>query len=315
LSSTTNDRPPSELALRTLVLISADARTRLSIDAQAYERFVAAEVLELERAYHSGSAPELVALAACARVSALDGISPRPSAAHARLRALTGQMQVAAGGNAEFMAEAETHLVAGIEELCAVDDWTREHLKLLAELVLNHAVTLKARGSVQEAAQLLRSTMTDPALRPYWANGDRLPLMRQDVIMAGGVGPHRWLAEQHDAMRAAGALEHYRTVKRLLEFAMNQGNIRAARRLLPAAIRAFSPLRDSAPPLARVSLVKNVGQLQALDGRPQRGLVLLRLAGRAAEEQGLRGQMRQIDQMMEMVQAGERPLLRTYVAA
>jgi hypothetical protein len=305
----------SEQALRTLVLISADARARLATDARTYEQFVTAEVLELERAYRSGSAPKLVALAADARLSALEGISPRPSAAHARLRALVGQMQVAAGGNAEFIAEAEAHLVAGIEELCAVDEWTREHLKLLAELVLNHAVTLKARGSVPEAAQLLRSTMSDPTLRPYWAHGDRLPLMRQDVIMAGGVGPHRWLAEQHDAMRAAGALEHYRTIKRLLEFAMNQGNFRAARRLLPAAIRTFAQLNDSAPPLARISLIKNVGQLQALDGRPQRGLALLRLAGRAAEEQGLGGQLRQIDQMVEMVQAGERPLLTTYIAA
>jgi hypothetical protein len=176
-------------------------------------------------------------------------------------------------------------------------------------------VTLKARLRLKDAVQVLRSITTDPSLEPYWSLGDRLPLIRQEVIMVGGATPHRWLAEQHDAMRAAGPLEHYRTVKRLLEFVMNQGNVSAGRRLLPASIRAFAPLAAAAPPLARVSMVKNVGQLESLDGRPQRGLALLRVAGLAAEEQGLKGQLRQIDAMIEMVQLGERPLLHTYVAA
>jgi hypothetical protein len=304
-----------EQALRTLVLIGADVRARLAVDPHAYERFVLGEVEQLEQAYRFGTSPKIVALAARARLTAVDGVAVAPSVAHARLQAMVGQMLVAGGGDVQTMAEAEQHLVAGIQELCSVADWTRANLKLLAELVLNHSVTLKARSRVTDASQLLRSTIADPALRPYWALGDRLPLARQDVIMAGGVGPHRWLAEQHDAMRAAGALEHYRTVKRLLEFAMNNGHVRAGRRLLPASIRAFSPLRDSAPPLARISLVKNVAQFEALDGRPQQGLALFRLAGQAAREQGLQGQLRQIELMAEMVRAGERPLLSTYMAA
>ena len=224
-------------------------------------------------------------------------------------------MLVAGGGTAETMVEAEEHIVAAIEELCSAGDWTRETMKLLAELVLNHAVTLKARRRMGEAVDVLRTAMTDHALAPYWAFGDRLPLMRQDVIMAGGLAPHRWLAEQHDAMRAAGPLEHYRTVKRLFEFAMNKGNGAASQKLVKASIATFAPVAWEVPPLARISLLKNIGQHEALAGRADRARRYLMLARLAAEEQGLYGQLRQIDGLMDMVDAGERPLLTTYLAA
>ncbi len=297
------------------MLIDAAARTRLRADPEAYERFVDSEVAVLEAAYQRSTPPKVVALAAHARRSALAGIAARPSAAHAALIGLIGRMLVAGGGDANVMYEAEEHLVASIEELCSVADWTRERLTLLAELTLNHAVALKARRRNAEAVSVLRQTMVDRSLRPYWSKGDTLPLARQDVIMAGGLLPHRWLAEQRDAMRAAGALETYRSMKRLLEFSMNNGRLSATDFLMRAALEAFRPLAAQSAQLAKVSLIKNVGQFESLSGRNERALTYLELARRAAAEQSLYGQLRQIDAMTDLIRAGERPFLSTYVAA
>jgi hypothetical protein len=222
-------------------------------------------------------------------------------------------MLVAGGGDSAMMAVAERHLVAAQEELCSVGDWRREHVRLLVELVLNHVVTLKARGRASEAVQLLRGTISDRSLSPYWSRGDRLPLVRQDVIMVGGLKPHRWLAEQREDMQAAGPLEHYRTVKRIFEFAMNTGEDRATARLIHVAKRAFRPVASSVPQLARISFVKNVGQHEALAGDPERALMTLALARAAAEEHNLHGQVRQIDGLTTLIRGGERPRLGTFL--
>lgn len=302
-------------SLRTIVLIDAASRARMQADPKLYERFVDAEVDVLERAYRQGTPPRVVALAAHARRSALEGVAGWPSAAHARLTGQLGQMLVAGGGSASVMAEAEGYLVDATAELCSLADWTRARLTLLAELTLNHAVTLKARGMHADAVHVLRSTILDRNLRAYWSRGDTLPLVRQDVIMAGGVQPHRWLAEQRDAMRSAGALETYRTMKRLLEFVMNSGRFHASEFLMRASVEAFRPLASSSAPLAKISLVKNVGQFESLARRDERALRYLELAKRAAIEQTLSGQIRQIDTMIELIRAGERPFLTTYMAA
>lgn len=302
-------------ALQTLVLIDSTARARLQSDPAAYEDFLGREIAVLERAYRGGTPPRVIALAAQARHLAVEGIAPCPSASHARLTGLIGQMKIAGGGDARTMAEAESWLISAIAELCSLGDWTRERIALLTELVLNRAVSLKARGHTSDAADVLRSTMVDPSLRQYWAPGDTLPLVRQDVIMAGGLRPHRWLADQHDAIRAGGARERYRTVKRLLEFAMNHGRVSTSEALLKASIEAFKPIAEASSPLAKLSLVKNLGQFASLAGHNERALRVFEIAKRTAETHGLSGQLRQIDQMIAQVEAGERPLLNTFHAS
>lgn len=96
---------------------------------------------------------------------------------------------------------------------------------------------------------------------------------------------------------------------------MNSGHLSASTRLLPASARAFAPTAHEVPPLARISFVKNVGQYEALAGQTERALKTLGLARIAAEEQLLQGQLRQIDVLAELIEAGEQPVLATYRAA
>jgi hypothetical protein len=297
------------------ILIDAVARARLDADKAAYDEFIKREVDSLEAAYRQGAPPKLVALGAENVLTATASIQGRASTERARLRGLIGRMLVAAGGDVRAMQAAESHLVSAEEEFTAAATWTRGQIAAYVALVLNHAIALKARENVADSSALLRETIADRALSKYFAPGDTLPLVRQGIIMAGGASAHAWFADYAADLKGASPSEDYRSVKRVFEFVLNQGAVRAAEPLFQSLLETFGAIADHVAPLARISFIKNVGQFRALQGNTAQAAVILRAARRGAEKRHLRGQIRQIDAMLMLIDAGEQPVLNTFHAA
>lgn len=69
---------------------------------------------------------------------------------------------------------------------------------------------------------------------------------------------------------------------------------------------------SSLPFIARLSFIKNLGQLQISVGQVDRGTGFLGLARRMASQAGFEGQLRQIDTMLIATREDAKPQFRTF---
>ena len=84
----------------------------------------------------------------------------------------------------------------------------------------------------------------------------------------------------------------------------------------PHLVAAHAAVSHQLPVISRISLVKNLAQVDALAGDAARALDQLRLVRAEAVRLGLHGQVRQVDELTRKLQAAElRDALATFRTA
>jgi hypothetical protein len=265
----------------------------------------------LELSFHrSGDARNALRRSAEAR-SLLEGVADDSSSAFARLLNFEARMALAAGDKeAVDRSRPNLHVARSILERQRFD--TVETIRLYVDTVLNESVSLKAVGAFDESLILLRDAQNDAVLRRVRSELDIMPLYRQEVMMIGTRIAHQNLAQKASPHRSQDALDYFGSVKRVFEYALNRGDIRSAKRLFAVLVSCFEIVRSQLTPLARVSFLKNGGQLAASLGEQRVAERRLEVASHHAARLGLRGQEAQILLMLEAVRGGDRPQLPTF---
>ena len=134
-------------------------------------------------------------------------------------------------------------------------------LEVLSEslLIAGVALGLKALGEFDESIRRMRDSAQQWALDSHEA----IALTRQEAMMHQSLPGHIRLLESASSYERKRRREYFRTTKRTLEMLMNRGHYREADALAPSVLAAFFRADDELSLLARVSFLKNIGQLHA----------------------------------------------------
>lgn len=293
-----------------LYLIDRKTQNRLAEDPLELGKFLSHELARIEHAWKNGAPTWLIANACGSlRVSLNNFHAGSISAAKllvieadARL-SLVDERQV----NAAFdLAEEAIEVLSSPR----VSTDEADRLNWLSEAVLIGAVALKALGMRSESLEYMR----DASSKVHMNDLTALPLLRQSVMMTEELAPHLALLTSAGVYRSVRPREYYRTMKRVFEALLRDGQYRIADSLLPELMRSFVAAREQLSISARVSILKNLGQYFALQGDDSRALRMFAIALTASEQFGLHGSKRQLSGMIDDLRGGGQPTLRTFVA-
>lgn len=291
-----------------LAPVILDRRTLERLEAggvRALDQFLLREIDILKGEYKRRGNPHIIALAARAVLTA---VAPLPQATMsfqaARLHALIGNMLIAQGASAGDLRNALVHLEVALSMLEHIQTFSEELRSAYVSFTLLVGVARKALGEFDESLRIMRGSMVE-MLRSGEANQvDLVPLVRQEIIMLQTPSGHRRLASTAIMYRESHPLEYYGSIKRVFEYVMNTGRVHEAKRLYPEWRAAFLRVAHRVEPISQISFLKNLGQY-AIELRAfRRADHLLRRALCEAEQRSLRGQVRQIEYLIET--AGDR---------
>jgi hypothetical protein len=131
-------------------------------------------------------------------------------------------------------------------------------------------------------------------------------------MMHQSIAGHKKLLEEAPFYKNLKPIEYYSTLKRVLEFSMNNDMYILASRLLPELKYAFNNVRKQLPPLSHVSFIKNLGQFNINNGDIKFGKNLLDYALIQAHRLNFAGQYKQIDNLLKELDLGAKAKLKTF---
>ena len=171
-------------------------------------------------------------------------------------------------------------------------------IKTLANIYLCRSVNQKAQNKKDYAWTILGEMGKSQWIKDNSNGGFLIPLNRQKVMMGQSHQDHVKMLENSVSYKDLFPVEYYATVKRAFEFLTNKGHVKTVEYLMPEVIRAFSKISHATSFLAKISFLKNIGQANALLGNIPLSHHQLTIALKNAEEKGLRGQIRQINNLL-----------------
>lgn len=177
-------------------------------------------------------------------------------------------------------------------------------IKVLSNIYLLRSISEKALGNTSEAYRLLLELDKSKWVRSNGNRGLLLPVHRQQVMMHQSFQQHMDILEDATRIRAEAPLEYYRTLKRVFEYATNHGYQRSVTRMMPIMLAAFAGVRHEVPLISKISILKNLGQANAMLGNTDLAKLQLESALLKAEEKDLKGQIGQIHRIREAVETG-----------
>lgn len=180
----------------------------------------------------------------------------------------------------------------------------RLRMKVLSSIYLFRSIADKALGNTCEAYRLLLELDRSNWVRRRGDRGMLLPIHRQRVMMLQSFEQHIDILDDARRIRTEAPLEYYRTLKRVFEYAINHGYERSVKMMMPFVLTAYSDVRRDEPLISKVSMLKNLGQANALLSNVGLARLQLESALLMAKNRGLKGQVAQIDRIMEAVETG-----------
>lgn len=294
-----------------------DAQTCLRIssgDRQFTERLFAVELLRVRRFYVAFGDPRMAYLAG--RDLAEIGVTfPASSTVIALYESMLAEYLIATGSSPAILLDAEAHLVRAQShaERAPASDETR--VRALSKVMLLRAVVEKALGRHDASLRLIHDHRSTVWWRDHSSTPTSIALDRQWVMMTGDLEEHMALLAAARSYAEDRPLEYFRTVKRVLEFTTNLGLVESSAELKGEAIRAFSEVASISAPISRLSFLKNLAQAEGLEGNVQVARDYADAAMVSARSLGLSGQLRQLTDIREGLNAGEvRGALHTFKA-
>lgn len=208
------------------------------------------------------------------------------------------------GAATEALRAAETAVsLAG----AAQDVSEYDRLVFLAENEMVAAVALKALGNIEECIEHCRA-----AAKLIGEKAIIIPLLRQWALVEQDGQLFDRVVALSESVKGVPSREKYRSLKRSLEFSLNNNDVNGSERLLPQVLHEFREARDNLDHIAHVSLIKNLGQFIGLKGSADRAFRVLTLAGVLAHEADFGGQERQIAGLLADLQEGQKLSLETF---
>lgn len=171
----------------------------------------------------------------------------------------------------------------------------------LANIYLLRSISEKALGNPVEAFKVLSTVSKNNWIMKNGSIRLLMPIDRQKVMMRQSLQGYIELLYSAQAIKYDDPLEYYRSMKRVFEFATNNGLHKSVKKLMPDLLKSFSVINQAVPPISKVSLLKNLGQANALLNNFPLAKIQLRAALKAAEGKKLSGQITQIHQLIDAV--------------
>lgn len=177
-------------------------------------------------------------------------------------------------------------------------------INVLANIYLLRSISEKALGNTVEAYNLLSATKSDKWIKSNSNDYSLVAINRQQVMMTQSFQNHIDLLKTAEKFSNISPLEYYRTIKRVFEYAINRGYKDSTIKLMPRLLLAFSYIQNSVPPIVKISLLKNLGQANAILGDKSLAIKQLNEAIKEANNKELKGQIIQIKRIIEAIKEG-----------
>ncbi len=219
--------------------------------------------------------------------------------------AFLAELLLARGTDLLIIEAAERHIDLAERHVRSARADPHVRARILSKTLLLRSVALKARGRTDEAGSVLRAVSSEPWWRRNADPGDIVAIARQRVMMSQSLSAHLELLRHAREYENARPLEYFRTLKRVFEFVVNSKLDSATTALLPHLLDAYSRISSVAPPLSRVSLLKNLAQAEALLGNDRTALARLTLALEVSQSLGFDSQVRQISMLLQRAKDGD----------
>lgn len=290
-----------------IYLIDAQTIERFSASQDEYDTFLRSEVGKIRAAGNMGAASRLISAAARSLRVAVEPIgSTSPELAKLLLLEADHRLSLATKEQVEEAFDlAENAIYIAAKHRGSGDI----SVDVIGEAALVAAVCLKALGMRDESMTYLSTALREYKLDEFTG----VPLLRQAVMMTEDMNQHLRLLAGADAYRLSRPKDYYRTLKRVFEALVREQRMRTADALLPELVRSFGQCQHQLSLSARVSFIKNLGQYVGCKGETHRSKRLLDVALVASAAYGLRGQERQIREMLRELSEGQRPASGTFM--
>jgi hypothetical protein len=171
------------------IVVGADVRENLIRDVDFADAFFLCEAKRLRAIYGRTGNPRLTYM--CGRGVAEVGrqLSIRGSVGHAVVEMTLAEMLIAGGASGDDLTRAEAHLLAGRDQLEGC-----RHVLLLARVLVQWyllmSVCLKARGRLGDYERILSEGVGETWIARHTKTGDRMPVIRQQVMMRQDLEAH-----------------------------------------------------------------------------------------------------------------------------
>ncbi|HET9897363.1 MAG TPA: hypothetical protein VFQ44_20730 [Streptosporangiaceae bacterium] len=220
------------------------------------------------------------------------------------LEIMLAEMLIASGASADDLDRAESHLTIGRNQL-ELTARTDQLPKVFGQWYMIMAVSLKARGKLNDYSTILDEGVNDDWMVSRAGPGDRAAVVRQRVMMRQSLEEHIVLLNEAHKYKYSHPLEYYRTLKRVVEFFANNGFVESSMLLRNEFMFAFAQSSDRMPEIGKVSFARDFAQLSALRGELGMAKKLAIAAMRRAESAALFGQVRQLKVLSEAIDSGD----------
>ena len=172
-------------------------------------------------------------------------------------------------------------------------------IRMLANIYLLRSIAEKALGRQSEALYLLSVLNKDSWVKKTEQRYLLISIHRQRVMMEQSKQGYADLLKMAVKIRNIAPLEYYRTIKRVFEFATNNGYLDSVKALMPVLLLTFVDIQNQVPALSKISLLKNLGQANGLLENYPLADKQLKCALDDAVNRGLKGQVVQINHILQ----------------
>lgn len=288
------------------LLVSLEIQEKIAASHSCADAFFASEHLKVREFYRKTGNPRISLMMGESVISFGAALPVLGSTGMAALHLFMAEMCLALGGERKDVARAVEHLV---EARAQAEAAAGRQASLAARILIQWhwlmSICAKAQGGDGEYRAFLNDGLKDDWIRKRANFSDYVSIVRQQVMMSQDLDRHLLLLNQAASYKIERPLEYYRTIKRVIEFLTNAGLIDSAERLRPEFVRSFAIVRPKSTLVARISFVKNLAHLMALQGEIDPAVKLLDLSMQSAAPAGLEGQMRQLHRLKLAVQESD----------
>jgi hypothetical protein len=278
-----------------------------------FDLFIRPLVSSIKDDYKTTGDPLLILQTTSRLVQELENIPKKNnSIEYSKLLSVHSQMLLAIGKD-ELLLKSALDIICQAIEICLYNNVISEDTN--NELVKNtliFAVILKALGDFDYSIKSMNDLSHLFLNKRGISKIELISLQRQEIMMHQTINGHKKLLEEAPFYKNLKPIEYYSTLKRILEFSMNNDMYKLASRLLPELKSSFNNVRKRLPPLSHVSFVKNLGQFNVNNGDVKLGKNLLDYALIQAQRLNFAGQYKQIDNLLKELELGEKAKLKTF---
>jgi hypothetical protein len=209
------------------------------------------------------------------------------------LHSLLGELLITANLGLLSIRQAEAHLQLALTILDGTNSANAELSRMLLKTFWLKAITQKMQQQYTAAYETLRQGLEERYLQQTTTFVERIPLLRQIVLMEQNDTSYRLLSESLGPL-SSNPVEYFHSVRRLFEFYLNHRELGAADRYYREVLNAFGRARYSLQAVHVYSFYKNLYQYFHLIGQYPIASELLKRTLCGTTQLNLHGQRAQL---------------------